>query len=77
MHGLLIFALTAGAAFVPVFRIWPLPWMVPLAAYAVLVAAVPLFAHRWCSILAWDPKYAVQTLGSSILFSTLRIRLWL
>ena len=31
MHGLIFFALTAAAGFVPGFRTWPLPWLVPLA----------------------------------------------
>ncbi len=29
MHGLLFFALTAAAAFVPVSRVWQLRWIVP------------------------------------------------
>jgi membrane protease YdiL (CAAX protease family) len=41
LHGLLVFALIAGATFFPAFRVWPLIWFVPLAAYAVLVALLP------------------------------------
>jgi uncharacterized protein len=41
IHGLVFFALMAAAAFVPIFRIWPLLWVAPLAAYGFLVVAVP------------------------------------
>lgn len=41
MHAVLLIALTAAATVVPVFRLWPLLWLVPLAAYAALVAIVP------------------------------------
>lgn len=41
MHGVAFVALTIAAFFIPVFRIWPLLWLVPLAAYGALVAAVP------------------------------------
>jgi membrane protease YdiL (CAAX protease family) len=41
MHGVIFFALLAAAAFVPGFRVWPLLWLVPLAVYGILVAAVP------------------------------------
>jgi membrane protease YdiL (CAAX protease family) len=50
MHGLIFFALTAASAFVPIFRTWPLLWVVPLAAYVALVAAVPALRasfHPW------------------------------
>jgi membrane protease YdiL (CAAX protease family) len=41
MHGLVIIALIAVATFVPVFRMWPLLWVVPLIGYAGLVRLVP------------------------------------
>ena len=41
MHALALFALIGAALAVPVFRTWPLLWLVPLASYAALVAAVP------------------------------------
>ena len=41
MHALALAALIAAASFVPVFRTWPLLWVVPLVAYAGLVAVVP------------------------------------
>jgi len=41
MHALALVALIGAATFVPAFRMWPLLWVVPLAAYAALVAVVP------------------------------------
>lgn len=41
LHALLLLVLIAAATLVPIFRLWPLLWLVPLAAYAVLVASVP------------------------------------
>jgi membrane protease YdiL (CAAX protease family) len=41
MHALVFVALMAAASFVPVFRIWPLLWLVPFAVYGALVATVP------------------------------------
>jgi hypothetical protein len=38
---MLLMALTAAATLIPVFHLWPLLWLVPLAAYATLVAMVP------------------------------------
>jgi membrane protease YdiL (CAAX protease family) len=40
MHALAFIALTAAAAFVPVFHFWPLLWVVPLGAYGALVAVI-------------------------------------
>src|SRR5687767_5897627 len=51
MHGAIFLTLVAAAAFMPSLRVWPLLWMVPLLAYAVLVLAVrPLRAsfRPWC-----------------------------
>lgn len=41
MHALALVGLICAATFVPVFRMWPLLWVVPLAAYAALVVVVP------------------------------------
>ncbi|HEY3901153.1 MAG TPA: type II CAAX endopeptidase family protein [Chthoniobacter sp.] len=41
LHGIVCFAFLVGATFVPVFRIWPLLWIAPLAAYFLLVVLVP------------------------------------
>ncbi|MEZ0255859.1 MAG: lysostaphin resistance A-like protein [Chthoniobacter sp.] len=41
LHAVLLIALTAAATLVPVFRLWPLLWLVPLAGYAALVRIVP------------------------------------
>ncbi len=50
-HGLIFFALLTLTMQVPQLRVWPLLWVVPLAAYLVLVAVTPslraTFA-RWC-----------------------------
>jgi uncharacterized protein len=40
-HGASLIGFMAAAMFVPVFRIWPLFWVVPIAAYGALVVAVP------------------------------------
>jgi hypothetical protein len=41
MHALVLVGIAAVASFVPLFRIWPLLWLVPLAGYAALVAFTP------------------------------------
>ena len=41
IHGLLFVVLLAAATYVPAFRFWPLLFLVPLAAYAMVVAIVP------------------------------------
>ncbi len=41
MHAPAFVALMGAATFVPLFRIWPLLWLIPLMAYGALVAAVP------------------------------------
>src|SRR5438552_8461781 len=41
VHALALLALMGVTAFVPGFRVWPLPWLVPFACYAALVAVVP------------------------------------
>jgi len=40
LHGLLFVAIAAAVAFVPALHVWPLLWLVPLAAYFGLVAVV-------------------------------------
>jgi membrane protease YdiL (CAAX protease family) len=41
LHGILLFALLVAGTFVPLFRIWPLLWVAPLAGYFTLVALTP------------------------------------
>jgi membrane protease YdiL (CAAX protease family) len=50
IHALLFILLTVAVLFVPALRVWPLPMLVPLAAYLILVAVIrPLRASfgRW------------------------------
>lgn len=48
LHGMILFALFVMATFIPVCRVWPLLWFVPLANYATVVGAVPpLRATYW------------------------------
>jgi membrane protease YdiL (CAAX protease family) len=41
MHGMVFVVLAAAASFVPAFHLWPFLWLAAIAAYAVVVAAVP------------------------------------
>jgi hypothetical protein len=41
LHGILFFALVAITMQVPQLRIWPLLWVIPLAAYLAFVAITP------------------------------------
>src|SRR5690349_15992939 len=40
MHGVVFLGLAAAVAPIPSFHVWPLTWIVPLAAYFALVAAL-------------------------------------
>lgn len=49
-HGLVFILLEGMVAFAPALQRWPLVWLVPLAAYAILVALVPALRssfHPW------------------------------
>ena len=41
VHALALVGMMIVSDTVPVFRIWPLLWIVPLVGYAVLVAVIP------------------------------------
>jgi len=41
LHALLLLACLVGASLLPALRIWPWCWLAPLAAYALLVLALP------------------------------------
>jgi membrane protease YdiL (CAAX protease family) len=41
LHGLLFFALFMATPMIPSLRVWPLFWIVPLLAYATVIALTP------------------------------------
>jgi hypothetical protein len=41
VHALVLIGLVAGTTFVPMFRVWPLLWLVPLPGHAALVLLLP------------------------------------
>jgi len=41
LHAWILILLLAVTAFAPALSVWPFPWLIPLAGYAVLVAMLP------------------------------------
>ena len=41
LHGLLFAGLLVGASLIPVFQVWPVPWVLALAGYFALAGSLP------------------------------------
>jgi membrane protease YdiL (CAAX protease family) len=77
LHGIVFFALLTAATFVPIFRTWPLIWVVPLAGYFAAVWLLrPLrstftgwkFGHVYPSALLATGGIAIVSSAALLLF---------